>query len=99
MKANSFNKTIIAMVILAAAPYAQAKSLSRSELSSVRGVLRAMNINEAQLSNEDIQALRSQGDEIRSYEKSKSDFLQKASSGEVYMTCGGGSHGSGKDPV
>lgn len=99
MKTVSFNKVLVAMVILAAAPYAQASALSSSEIRSVRGVLRAMSIDESQLSNEDIEALRNQGDGIRSYEKSKADFLKKASDGSIYRTCGAGSHGGSGDPV
>lgn len=99
MKTVSFNKALITMVILATAPYAQASALSSSEIRSVRGVLRAMSIDESQLSNEDIESLRNQGDVIRSYEKSKSDLLRKASDGSIYRTCGAGSHGGDRDPV
>lgn len=99
MKMVNFNKSLIAAIILATASYANAGALSSSEIKAVRGVLRALNINEAQLSNEEIEVLRNQGDELRSYEKSKSNYLQKASDGLIYRTCGAGSHGGDGDPV
>ncbi|MNJ92617.1 hypothetical protein D3C87_102910 [compost metagenome] len=99
MKKANFSKLLVVSVLLAAAPYAKAQSLGSSEIESVRGVLRALNINESQLSNEDIEALRNQGNVIRSYDESKGDLIQKIQGGEVYLTCGAGSHGGDRDPV
>ncbi|MEK2644015.1 hypothetical protein [Bdellovibrio sp. BCCA] len=99
MKATNLKKTLIAVIVLATAPYANAAALNNAEISSVRSVLRALNIDESQLTNEDIEVLRNQGGNIRSYEKSKSNLLQKASDGEIYRTCGQGSHGGDGDPV
>ncbi|ASD64303.1 hypothetical protein [Bdellovibrio bacteriovorus] len=99
MKVQNFNKVLVMAIVVAAAPFAQASSLTGSELNSVRGVLRAMNIDESQLSNEEIEALRQRGSEIRSYEKSKADLLEDAKDGSIYRTCGAGSHGGSGDPV
>lgn len=99
MKTVSFNKLLVTMVILAAAPYAQSSTLAQSELESVRGVLRAMNFDESQLSNEDLEVLRSKRETISSYEKSKAEFLMKVYAGEIHRTCGAGSHGGDGDPV
>jgi len=44
-----------------------------------------------------IEQLRNQGDAIRNYEKSKSDYLKNTN--ELRLTCGAGSHGGDKDPV
>jgi hypothetical protein len=99
MKVSSVNRVLMAAITLAAAQYVKASPLSISEINNVRGVLRAMNVDESQLSNEVLEALRNQGQQLRNYEKSKSDFYNKSSEGEINMTCGGGSHGSGKDPV
>ena len=99
MKANAFNKLMIMAVLLATAPYAKAQDLSYSEIQTVRGVLRALSINESQLTDQDIELLRNQGSQIRSYEESKSQLIQKVKDGSVYKTCGAGSHGGDRDPV
>lgn len=97
MKTQTINKLLATMIILASAPYAKAGALSSTEMVSIRGVLRAMNIDESQISNETIEQLRTQGTEILNYEKSKSDYLNNVN--ELKLTCGSGSHGGDKDPV
>nr|BFD62391.1 hypothetical protein BdHM001_10720 [Bdellovibrio sp. HM001] len=99
MEKQKINKLLAMAIVLATAPFAHAASLSASEISSVRGVLRALNVDESQLSNQDIEALRNQGNEICSYEKSKAEFQEKALDGSIYRTCGAGSHGGDGDPV
>lgn len=99
MKTSKLNKTLLALITLATASYANAQALNLSEINNVRGVLRALNVDESQLSNADIESLREQGNTIRSYEKSKQDYLRKSKNGEVYRTCGAGSHGGSNDPV
>lgn len=99
MKTVTFKRTLIAAIALATAPYSPANALSQSEISSVRSVLRALNVDDSQLSNQDIETLRDSGNATRAYEKSKIDLLNKASEGEIYRTCGAGSHGGDNDPV
>ncbi|MEN0059319.1 MAG: hypothetical protein AAGB31_10840 [Bdellovibrio sp.] len=99
MKPSKISTVLLAAIALATAQHASAGSLSSVEINNVREVLRALNINEAQLSNEMIENLRNRGQQIRFYEKSKLQYIQKSQNGEIYMTCGAGSHGGDKDPV
>lgn len=99
MKKQTMNKALVMAVVLATSTLAEARALSAVEVHSVRGVLRALNIDESQLSNQDIEQLREQGMQIRFYEKSKAEYEQKLRDGSIYRTCGAGSHGGDGDPV
>lgn len=99
MKKQTMNKALVMAVVLATGTLAEARALSSVEVQSVRGVLRALNIDESQLSNQDIEHLRDQGSHLRSYEKAKAEYEQKLRDGSIYRTCGAGSHGGDGDPV
>ncbi|AHI05747.1 hypothetical protein BDW_06205 [Bdellovibrio bacteriovorus W] len=99
MKKQTTNKALVMAVVLATGAYAEAQALNSIEVQSVRGVLRALNIDESQLSNQDIEQLKDQGNRLRFYEKSKAEYEQKLRDGTIYRTCGAGSHGGDGDPV
>lgn len=99
MKTTKMSTVILAAVALAAVQNAQARPLDASEMNNVREVLRALDIDESQLSNQMIEELRKQGQDLKFYDDAKSEYQQKSQEGEIYMTCGGGSHGSDRDPV
>ena len=93
------NPLTIAAILIAASPFAQAQSLNNYELQNVRAVLRSININESQLSNEDIEKLRSSGEQLRQLEDSRNQLSIGLGSGQLSLTCGTGTHGGGTDPV
>ncbi|GEM_PF-4347489 len=99
MKTTKMSTVFLAAVAFAAVQNAQARPLDASEMNNVREVLRALDIDESKLSNQMIEELRKQGHDLKFYDDAKSEYQKKSLEGEVYMTCGGGSHGSDRDPV
>lgn len=101
MKKQSVNKMLVLLAFLTLPSIGQCAALSASEIESVRAVLRGLNVDEASMSNKDLENLRDQGlTEQSSSEVSMTcDAYPGPNPSKQIMTCGGGSHGSDRDPI
>ncbi|MFS4460546.1 hypothetical protein [Bdellovibrio sp. HCB2-146] len=96
MNSLKVSKLTISLILLAISPYAKASQLTNKDFKNIRTVLRGLNINESSISDVQIQMIHNNGSQ---FNQNLEEYNQRLDSGEVQLTCGGGSHGSGKDPV
>ena len=99
MKLQQINKSAVALILIALAPYANAQNLSENEYSNIRAVLRSLNVKEEKLSNNQIESLRRNGYSEKAYLDMKKAYVNNVVNGAEVLTCGAGTHGGSGDPV
>lgn len=97
MKALTLTKLTVSLLLVAMSPYAKAASLSGKDIQNIRSVLRGMNVDERYISNSQLEMLHKQGSP--QFDQHQQEYNNRLDGQEIQMTCGGGSHGSDRDPV